>query len=206
MRRYVPAEYWDARLRLYGSDIRGVADVDRSIEDNERSYAAGSLVVAKAWEGAGFVCAQVSLLDIGCGQGHYAALFKTSGGRRYTGVDITDVLFPNLARRFPGFIFRRLDVTKEELPGEHELILMLDVTQHIVGDDEFRFAMANIRRHLGAGGLFMVTAMLTPRRLQLAPHCVGRPLAAYREAFAGHLLSEPVSFRDKHLITLRRSL
>lgn len=204
MQRYAPADYWTTRFQRYGFDIRGVADVDLPVENNESSYAAASVVLANEWKRAGVNCARVSLLDVGCGQGHHAELFKASGGLLYTGVDITDVLFPTLAVRFPGFRFEQLDVTKEELPGMHDVILMLDVTHHLVSDDEFRFAMANVQRHLSTSGLFMVTAILAPRRIQLALHCVARPLSMYGESFGGYQLSEPIGFRDKHLLVLHR--
>lgn len=200
---YDPARFWKDRHLRYGFDIRGVGNVDLSVEENQRMYSEAKATLLSHWEHEAVDCARVSMLDVGCGQGFYADAFWERGGLQYCGIDITDVLFPSLEMRHPGYRFRILDVCREDIPGTFDVVLMIDVTQHIVDEDLFVYAMRNVRSHLAAGGVFFVTSGLSPERVRRGLHVVDRPLNAYREAFPGYDFGEPVAFRDKFLLTVR---
>lgn len=209
-RRYAKGEgydesaYWKDRLSKYGFDKRGVGIDARSPEENERMYAEAREIFLALCERDRVSFAGASVIEIGCGAGYYTGIVQEQGCARYTGVDITAALFGELGQRFPGFEFVQADVTADPLPGRAGVIVMIDVTQHIVDEDKFRAAMRNVDEHLDPGGVFIVTSWLTPEREKDLFYHVRRPMQAYRDAFPGWVIGEPVPFRDKFLFTLRK--
>lgn len=201
---YDPAAFWEDRHIQFGFDIRGVGNIDLTVEENERMYREAKAVMYSVWDRESIDCQQVRLLDIGCGQGFYAEAFRERGGRRYLGIDIADALLPALRRRYPQFDFLKLDVCSQEIPGEFGVILMIDVTQHILDENKFQAAMLNVRSHLAYSSVFVVTSSLARERARRGLHVVDRPLSAYQDAFPGYKFSHPVPFRDKFLFTIRR--
>lgn len=200
---YRAAAYWRARHAAFGFDRRGVGDLTRTDDENRREYDDARRVFLEYCRREGIDFGNARLLDIGCGTGFYCETHRAAGGTDYTGIDITDTLFDELAQRYPGARFVRCDVTREELAGEYDVITMIDVTQHIVDDDAFEFAMFNIRRHLEPGGAAILTGWLAERAARRTLYEVERPRSAYEEAFSGWTLTEPVRFRDKWLFAVR---
>ena len=200
---YRAADYWSARHARYGFDLRGVGNETLADEQNRADYDEARQVFRDLCRGAGVDLAQARMLDIGCGTGFYCETYVAAGGRDYTGVDITDALFDELRRRHPPAHFVVCDVTAEELPGTYDLITMIDVTQHIVEDDRFAFAMSNTRRHLEPGGTVVLTSWLSRQPARRTFYEVERTLAAYEAAFEGWTISKPVPFRDKYIFSVR---
>lgn len=202
-RGYVPAEYWAERHAELAFDTRGVGRIDGSREENDRMIAAGNATMRELWRREGIVAANVSLLDVGCGQGHHAGNFAAEGGRRYTGVDITDVLFPELRRRYPDFQFLKADASREPLPGSHDVVVMVNVAEHIVTQELFGYAMENVRSRLRPGGAFVVTVPSGEAPATPAAHWAHWPLEAVLARFPGFEATVPVPFWDKSLVVLR---
>lgn len=67
----------------------------------------------------------------------------------------------DLRKKFADYSFRKLDITKECLEDNYSLIFMIDVTQHIVDEKAFSFAMQNINNHLTEGCVFIVTSWMS---------------------------------------------
>lgn len=203
LRGYRNEEYWTDRLARHGMGLGGVGCDSLSQQDNSAMYEGARLQFLELCRREGVDFASARMLDIGCGTGFYADVFRRNGGRNYLGIDITDTLHAELQRRFEGFSFRKLDVTRRQLPGEFDLIVMIDVTQHITQDESFAFAMRNIHEHLAAGGVFVVTSWLNgaARRSFFER---SRPLSAYQAAFPGLAFSEPLPFRDKFIFAIRK--
>jgi SAM-dependent methyltransferase len=200
---YRAPAYWEARHKRFGFDRRGVGDRTRTDAENRSEYDEARTVFLGLCERDGIDLPGGRLLDIGCGTGFYCETYLQQGGRDYTGVDITDTLFPELERRYPGARFRRCDVTREELDGEFDVITMIDVTQHIVEDELFDSAMANVKRHLAKGGAAVLTGWLADAPTRRTLYEVERTRADYERALSGCELSEPVRFRDKWIFTVR---
>ncbi|MCC6144299.1 MAG: class I SAM-dependent methyltransferase [Candidatus Hydrogenedentes bacterium] len=201
---YQEEQYWTDRLGKYGLDKRGVGIDARSSEENEAMYADARRVFLDVVAREGIDFSRSRVLEIGCGVGFYTDIVKEQLCPDYTGVDITDALFAELRRRHSNYRFVKGDVTAVPLPTPADVILMIDVTQHIVDDGKFAAAMMNIREHLLPGGVFIVTSWLTPEREQDLFYHVRRPMRLYEQEFPGHSFSEPVPFRDKFLFTIRR--
>jgi len=199
---YSMRRYWEDKHKRYGFDLRGVGLEGLSHEQNRAMYQEAGQAFLKMCRSQGLRFENVRMLDVGCGTGFYAELFRTNGGTDYSGVDVADVLLPELRRRFPGFSFRRLDITKDELEGTYDLIAMIDVTQHIVCEKRFAFAMANVRNHLSSGGAFIFTSWLSPRRQHRQFYEVARPLSDYRKHFPNYRFSPSIPFRDKFILAI----
>jgi SAM-dependent methyltransferase len=203
---YKPKKYWKNRFSKYGFDMRGVGNCTLSLQENETVYLEAREVFLSFCnrEKIDFSC--VNALDVGSGNGFYANIFFENGGQNYLGIDITNKLFPELRKKFPNFEFRKSDITKQRLTSQFDFIIMIDVTQHIVDDDKFSFAMQNIRSHLADDGVFIVTSRLVDKRMQVAQHVVARTLDYYKKEFPDDLFSQPVPFRDKFIFSIRKKL
>ncbi len=81
---------------------------------------------------------------------------------QYRGLDITDAFFPLLREKFPGFRYVRGDITADRIEGEFDVLLMVDVIEHIVTEDKLRSALANVGAMTARGGV-LVLAPVAPR-------------------------------------------
>jgi SAM-dependent methyltransferase len=95
-------------------------------------------------------------LEIGCGVGFYTARLRALGVIDYTGLDITDALFPALREKFPGYGFVQADITTHALSDRFELVVMIDVTEHIVTADGLRAAIGHIKDATAPGGTVVI--------------------------------------------------
>jgi len=202
--KYRPKKYWKNRHTKYGFNLRGVGNCTFSHEENKQAY-------QKAKEAFLQLCTQqdidfknVRALDIGCGTGFYAKAFLEAGGRDYLGIDITDQLFKKLQAERPDCKFRKMDISTQSLDGLFDLIIMIDVTQHIVDDAAFSFTMQNIRSHLSEDGVFIVTSWLSNRLIKRSYYEVARPISYYNKEFPDFGFSESVAFRDKFIFAIRK--
>jgi len=172
--------YWSDRLLKYGVSFRGVGRIDLSENANKRMYREARQAFLRLCDEHDVKFSDISMLDIGCGTGFYAKIYQENGGKKYLGVDITDVLFPMLRREFPGFEFRRLDISMENLSGKFDLVIMIDVTQHIISSRKFSHAMENVRTCLNKNGLFITTSWLS-NRISNSFYEVGRSMEVYKK-------------------------
>ncbi len=201
--KYRPAKYWKNRHKKYGFDIRGVGNCTLSEKENEISYQQARDTFLELCRQLDVDFANIKILDVGCGNGFYANIVKTQGGKDYTGIDITDVLFDELCQRFPEFHFRKLDITKEGVNGQFDLIIMIDVTEHIIENQGFSFAMQNIKSGLSKDGVFIVTSCLSESFSQRNIHVVHRTMDYYKREFPNAIFSDPIPFRNKYIFSIK---
>jgi 2-polyprenyl-3-methyl-5-hydroxy-6-metoxy-1,4-benzoquinol methylase len=203
---YDAKSYWHNRLKKFGLDnLRGVGRAHQSHEENLKTYAEARNVFLRECAIQGVVFEQSEILDIGCGTGFYTQICKSQGATRYSAVDITDILFKELREKFLGYSFARLDITSQEPEGMYDLIIMIDVTQHITSPRKFSVAMQNLRRHVRKGGCIVLTSWLSHKTFK-GFHETARTIDAYQREFPDFIFSEPVPFRDKFLFTLKAPL
>ena len=201
---YDPRDYWSQRHRRFGLSVRGVGNCALSENENSDAYRLAKQIFLEYCHVNGISFQGASVLDIGCGNGYYTEICSELGVDRYMGLDITDALFPALQYRYPSYRFCQQDITCHPPDSSFDLILMIDVTQHIIDDAKFSQAMRNIRDHLKDDGVFLVTSWLSPQRIQRGPHEIARPLEFYRREFTDCEFLNPVAFRDKFLFAIRR--
>jgi 2-polyprenyl-3-methyl-5-hydroxy-6-metoxy-1,4-benzoquinol methylase len=201
---YRPDKYWSDRLSRYGFDKRGVGNIAQSPEENDQVYTEARDIFLAVCRETSIDFAQTSWLDVGCGTGFYAKALRDAGVKDYFGVDITNALTPELRRHYDGYRFDRLDVSTQEIEGQYDAIIMIDVTQHIVDPEKFTFAMQNIHRHLNAGGIFVVTSWLNSTARD-SFYEKSRSLEDYKKEFTTEVISQPRPFRDKFIFTIRKA-
>lgn len=201
---YDPEKFFRARHRKFGFDLRSVGNRTLSAEQNEQMYQQAGQVFLELCKREEVDLENANVLDIGCGTGFYAQILMENGVNRYLGVDVMEDRFGTLSERFPQFNFRKVDVAAISLEGSFDLIIMIDVTQHIVDDARFSSAMQNIRSHLTDDGVFVVTSWLTEERIKRTYYEIARPMSYYENEFPGYAFSEKIPFRDKFIFSIKK--
>jgi FkbM family methyltransferase len=120
------------------------------------------------------------VLGIGSGTGFYLDLWRRAGAGRVTGIDIADSAVSRLHGKFPSARVERGDISGER-PFEKEtfdIVSAFDILFHVVDDDGYRRAFANVHDMLRPGGTFVFTEdFLHGRRKGNGRHYVYRTLA-----------------------------
>lgn len=199
---YNAKHFWEDRLSRYGLGLRGVGNEGSSVQENTEEYVRAKDIFLTVCRQERIDFGNVSMLDIGCGNGFYADICRKQMVKQYLGVDITDALFGQLRAHYSGFQFKEMDVSTQELKGAFDLIIMIDVTQHITEEQKFSFAMENIKSHLRKHGVFIVTSWLDEKARE-SFYEISRSWQTYQQAFPGYIFSKPISFRDKYIFSIR---
>jgi len=202
-RDYDAGRYWQDRLTKYGDSLRGPGDEGKSEDDNIKDYARDEQIFTDMVKGQGLDLKQVAALDIGCGTGFYTEILKRLGVKDYTGIDITDALFAKLKERFPAFQFIKKDFASEQHEGQYQLIIMIEVLEHIVSDEKLDFAMENVKRCLADDGVFLISS-LWPSGGRHMFYVRKWTVGALRSRFAEYHFGEPIPFRGSLMTTIRR--
>jgi SAM-dependent methyltransferase len=161
---YAARDYWDDRLAHFGDSLRGPGWEGMSERANEEAYAEKARVLDALLADESVSLRGRRILEVGCGTGYWAEhVRRVAPDAQYVGVDITAVQFPSLRARFPGYEFVEADIT-EQLSvdlGRFDVVLMLDVIEHIVSDDRLDCAIANLERLLRPGGAWILSGLGT---------------------------------------------
>lgn len=159
---YDAARYWEDRFRRKGPSLRSVGDEGMTEAEIREAYACQAREIFGMLERAGVELSRAHLLEIGCGNGYYAELMHGRGLTQYQGFDITDAFFPMLRERFSGFKYVRGDITADRVAGEFNVVLMIDVIEHIVTEAKLMSALANLSATMVKGGV-LALAPVVPR-------------------------------------------
>lgn len=200
---YDAARYWHDRFSKYGLSLKGAGDEGLSEKENEKIYAKAAKVFTDLCRKEGIDFQSARVLEIGCGTGFYTQLLHNLGVKSYIGIDITDVLFPDLRKKFPQFKFIRKDITSNNIRGEFNLIVMIDVIHHIVEKSKFSFATENVKNCLSANGIFIASPIMEAGKKHLF-HVRFWPLEDIKQRFPGYIFGELVPFRNSHLLVIRK--
>ncbi|GJQ19756.1 MAG: hypothetical protein HBSIN02_01110 [Bacteroidia bacterium] len=199
---YDAERFWGDRFRKYGLNLVGPGHDGFSSEENERSYRDAAKVFMEVCRDEGIDLSKSTVLEIGCGTGFYAELFRSAGVTTYQGIDITDVLFSDLRQRFPGFRFLKADIGSGWVPieGEFSLVTMIDVAQHIVSRERLDAALDAVDRFLTPQGRFIFTTELERTLAVNAFYETQWILNDFLERLRGWSFGPPRPFRDKYLV------
>jgi 2-polyprenyl-3-methyl-5-hydroxy-6-metoxy-1,4-benzoquinol methylase len=201
---YDAARYWEDRLSKYGdSSLKGVGDEGKSEEDNIREYARDEKAFTEFCNRYNIDFKNASVLDIGCGSGFYTDILSRLGVKDYTGIDITDALFAKHRKEFPDYKFVKKDFTSEEHRGQYDLIIMIEVLEHIVNDDKLTFAMENVKRCLKNDGVFIISSIWKSGGRHMF-YVRKWTLDEISKRFEGYEISEPVPFRGSYMVGIRK--
>lgn len=164
---YDAENYWGDRFRNHRMSLKAVGCEGLSEEDNLRARERAIAVFDTVCRDQNIQFGTVNILEIGCGNGFYTNYFRKNGARNYTGIDITDVLFTQLQAKFPGYHFLQRDVTAGRIEGQHDLVVMMDVIQHIVNRQKLLSALENVRGCLRPNGIFIVAPLAVSSKRHL---------------------------------------
>jgi SAM-dependent methyltransferase len=201
---YAAERYWRNRLGRSAGSLRGPGHEGLSEAENARLYSEAAGVFKRACQTHQIDLRNASVLDVGCGTGEFTRLCHEEGVARYVGMDLTDVLFPALTATYPHYAFTQSDITTDRPAGPYDLVLALDVLEHVVDRDRLARALANLAAAVAKGGHLFVALPLaegSPR-----PFFYLR-LWSFDEVSAGLeglVPSPPIPWRDGWLLVARR--
>lgn len=154
-RGYDAEAYWRDRFRKHGMAFRGVGNEGMGEERNRQEYEKSLREFREALTKASVDFAGKRVLEIGVGNGFYLQLCSKDSAY-YCAVDITDVLFPELSKRYPDVHFVKADVCNLDIHEKFDIVMMIDVIEHIVDEKELCSAMTNIKKCLVGNGVFIL--------------------------------------------------
>jgi SAM-dependent methyltransferase len=168
---YDARRYWSNRFARYTDSLRGPGDEGLSDDENRREYAQAGEQFLALCRSLPLDYEQVNVLEIGPGTGYYTELLRQLGVSRYTGIDIAGAFLPALQERFAAFTFAQADVTqlplRPQLPllmqhsaGPFDLIVIIDVIEHIVDRRALAAALAGLESLLAAGGRLLIAPLM----------------------------------------------
>jgi SAM-dependent methyltransferase len=160
---YDAGAYWRDRLASYGPALTGPGHEGRTESENIERYRLESTHLLQYLSEHGIAVHGRGVLEIGCGNGYYTDLIAGQGPASFTGIDVTDVMFDDLRSRHPGFQFVHADISGDLPPFDQpfDIVLMIDVVQHIVSAARLDTALANVERLMAPGGVFIISGLRT---------------------------------------------
>ncbi len=202
---YDSERYWTDRFNKYGASLRGPGHEALSEQENATQYNTAALRLQSFCQQEGIHLAGASVLEIGCGTGFYTRLCFEAGVSDYTGIDVTGSRFADLRERFPSFRFLKADITAEPPLGSFDVILMIDVVEHIVEEALLERAMNHVRSALAPGGTFIISLPDVQVEGWSTSLFYLRfwPMAAIDSRFPGYRRSPWVPFRNGHLFAVQ---
>jgi 2-polyprenyl-3-methyl-5-hydroxy-6-metoxy-1,4-benzoquinol methylase len=184
------AEYWNRRGRDFGgrgAGLRAVCSYGMPAFYNGYIHLTQHLALAPHLR----VAPGTEVLDIGCGIGRWSRLLAHRGAK-VVGIDIAPSMIEEARRRTDAAApaqaieYRVDDVRTMALNRTFDLVLAVTVLQHILDDDEFASAAANVARHLAPGGRAVLLEAAPSRPNATCDTAVfrARTAAEYLAAFA----------------------
>lgn len=201
---YDAARYWQDRLSKHGRSLKGVGDEGLSEEENLKMYLEAGQVFLTLCKKEGIDLRSAKVLEIGCGTGYYTQLLSEHGVQSYVGVDITDVFLPDLRNEYPEFSFLRKDVTTEDLDGNYDLILMIDVIEHITELKKLTHAFNQVKKNLSANGIFVIAPVTKKGRKSLF-YVRFWSIGDITRLFNGYRIGVPEHFRYSQIVAIKKS-
>lgn len=147
-----------------------------------------------------------NILEIGVGNGFYTNIFFDLKAKSYHGTDITDVFFNDLKNTYPRFKFSQLDITTQAQSKKYDLIVMIDVIEHIVNKDRLVKSIHNIFSMLKKDGIFIISGFYnksqTKKNFFYQMSWDYKDLKPLLNKYT--FLSEPIPFRYDNIIFLQK--
>lgn len=160
---YRAPEYWRT---LHGTaDLRAVGYPDLPLLFNEYSYANTARAVLRGLRASDVEIQGRNVLDIGSGTGFWIELWTREAAADVSGTDLAPNAVERLGARFPDRRFAVANIVEEPpFPGtQFDVISIMSVLHHVVGEDGFRAALANIASQLAPEGHVVVLDPLVAR-------------------------------------------
>jgi ubiquinone/menaquinone biosynthesis C-methylase UbiE len=213
MFNYKPKIFWN-ELLTNSFDLKGVGHYRLSNEENEKMYNDKKLIIDNEIIKNKIIINENTIaLEVGCGVGYWTEFLKNKGVKNYTGNDIAEVSVNNLKVIYKDYNFIHGDISEIELnDSTYDIVFMIDVTQHITDDNNFKTAISNIWNSIKINGYFFVTMwepsknVYLTNKLRLNRIEKPRGMEWYMDIFqdSSRLLTN-VDFNDKYLLIIQKT-
>jgi SAM-dependent methyltransferase len=201
---YDAQAYWSDRFKRHGTSLQGPGDEGLSEAENDRDYRIASENFQEFCRRNAITFADSATLEIGVGTGFYTRQIVAMGAEKFTGIDITTVLFDDVRRELPTVDLRQGDVTKDPIDGTFDTGVMIDVIEHIVTDEAFNSALCNVANAIAPGGRFIVGPVLDQNKRHLYYVKFWTEMNTLA-ALPGWTVADSIPFRAGRLLLLRRT-
>ncbi|GAB3488223.1 class I SAM-dependent methyltransferase [Nocardiopsis coralliicola] len=167
--------YWDKRLKRNWT-LHGVGMLRLAHNYNIWLYRVRDRVFRRTVRAARIDVPRSDVLDIGPGTGFYVERWRGMGARSVSGVDIADSAVAQLREKFPDVTFERADISDGApfADGAFGAVSAFDVLFHIVDDDRYEAALAEVARVLAPDGRFVFSENFVPERRVGRKHYLSR--------------------------------
>jgi SAM-dependent methyltransferase len=161
-------EFWNSRYAQFTLSESGWFGAGERL--NDRLYACKRQALRRALASLALTNdAGWSVLDAGCGQGHFARFYRAEyPAATYVGVDISERAVTHLRRTLPETEFHLADLSEWDDPSARtfEIVQSVDVLYLVLDDDVVVRALANLKRRLSVKGAMLVTAAMPETTIQ----------------------------------------
>jgi SAM-dependent methyltransferase len=150
-----PLAFWERRLRPF--DFASVGYAGLGLHYNRWLYRVRSFVFRRTLRSANVDLGSARVLDVGSGTGFYIHEWLRAGVEEVTGSDLTSVATERLREAYPEREIVQFDISAKPpfSAGSFDVISAFDVLFHIVDDDRYRSAIANLAMLLRRDGLLI---------------------------------------------------
>jgi len=200
---YDASKYWHDRFSKYSFSLKGSGVERLSEKENEDMYLEFSKTLMDICKKQNIDFTNINILEIGCGNGYWTQFLQDLGIKKYVGVDITDVLFPVLKKRYPNFKFLKKDITIDTIDGRFDLIFMIDIILHITTESKFSSTMENIKNCLSEGGVCIISNIMNTHKKRFF-YLQDWSIKDVKQRFPGYIFSKPYPFRETYILTIRK--
>lgn len=178
--------YWVDRHKKLKGSLASVGRLGASEQENRQNYSRKKRLVADLLRVLD--CLDLkgkNVLDAGCGIGLISELFYSLGAS-VSGVDTSNVAIEEATDRSAPDGGSGMMIVSSlvdfNFPRQFDITFCLDVLYHVVDDNNWSAALANLSKHTRTGGLLVVLDQLKPAVQRPAPHVCFRTASLYRNA------------------------
>jgi SAM-dependent methyltransferase len=158
-----PGEYWETRLSQQ-PDLKGVGFISLGRSFNVWMYRVRRHVFDRTAQRYVRPLSQAAVVDLGSGTGFYVERWRTIGAGSVQAVDITKSSAALLKERFPDVDIHVGDITSAGdlegmglTPASFDAVSCMDVLFHVVDDERYERAIANVASLLRPEGIFILS-------------------------------------------------
>jgi SAM-dependent methyltransferase len=179
-------EFWNTRYAEFTLSESGWFGAGEAL--NDRIYACKLQALRRAIAALGLTReAPWSVLDAGCGQGHFARFYHAEyPASSYVGLDISERAITHLQTAIPDAEFHVADLCEWDDPQgrTYDIVQSFEVLHLILDDDAMKRALANLARRLNPRGALLVTAALPEQTVQRSDYLRYRSREFWNRAIA----------------------